>query len=229
MAAPVAGFVQLPTDSGNTGKKIRTQTRVVGADTVHEHHFVPISVRKIDGLYYVVSSVLATVAAADNGTTAARLGWLEMPVGGSKRGRLRKVTVEWALGAAVGADATVMFSPITAARFTFTGTASGALITPAKRHPSDATNSANLRTASTGMTVLLAGVAMRNGLVPFIDFATAAGWAPTVRGDCAWNPGTEDEYLDFGPGEGIVFYQADAGNTTYRSIVNLAWDEYDNA
>ena len=30
-------FVQLPNDSGNTGKKIRTNERVVGADTVEEH------------------------------------------------------------------------------------------------------------------------------------------------------------------------------------------------
>ena len=106
MAAPIAGFVQLPTDSGNTGKKVRTQTRVVGADTVHEHHFVSISSRKIDGVYFAVSGVVATVAAADNGTTAARLGWLEMPVGGTKRGRLRRFCLEWALGAAVAADAT---------------------------------------------------------------------------------------------------------------------------
>ena len=229
MAAPIAGFVQLPTDAGNTGKKVRTQTRVVGADTVHEHHFVPISVRKIDGLYNAVSGVLATVAAADNGTTAARLGWLEMPVGGTKRGRLRRFCLEWALGAAVGADATVMFTPITVSRFTFTGTASGALITPAKRNPSDAANSANLRTASTGMTVTLGALAVRGSLVPFVDFATAAGWAPTATGDFVWTPNHEDEFLDFGPGEGLVFYQADAGNVTWRSVTNIAWDEYDNA
>ena len=40
MAAPIANKIILPDDSGNTGKKVRTQTRVVGADTVHEHFFV---------------------------------------------------------------------------------------------------------------------------------------------------------------------------------------------
>ena len=40
MAAPVADKIILPLDTGNTGKKVRTQTRVVGADTVHEHYFV---------------------------------------------------------------------------------------------------------------------------------------------------------------------------------------------
>ena len=229
MAAPIAGMIQLPTDSGNTGKKVRTQTRVVGADTVHEHHFIPISSRKIDGIYYASSGVLATVAAADNGTTAARLGWLEMPVGGSKRGRLRQIENTSVLGAIVSADFTAMFSPISIARFTFTGTASGALITPARRHPSDAANVANLRTASTGMTVTLAGLARRCGLVPFIDFATAAGWISVSPHSNDYDPQHEDEYLDFGPGEGLVFYQVDAGNTGWRSIVSLAWDEYDNA
>lgn len=35
-----ASFVQLPDDSINLGKKVRTNTRVVGADTVHEHYFL---------------------------------------------------------------------------------------------------------------------------------------------------------------------------------------------
>jgi hypothetical protein len=30
-------FIQLPTDAANTGKKVRVNSRVVGADTVHEH------------------------------------------------------------------------------------------------------------------------------------------------------------------------------------------------
>ena len=229
MAAPIAAFVQLPLDTGNTGKKVRTQTRVVGADTVHEHHFVPISVRKIDGIYHASSGVIATVAAADNGTTAARLGWLEMPVGGSKRGRLRQIETTHVLGAAVAADLTVMFTPIAIARFTFTGTASGALITPAKRHPNDAANVANLRTASTGMTVTLGALARRCGIMPFVDFATAAGWISVSPYGNDFDPIAEDEYLDFGPGEGLVFYQVDAGNVSWRTVVSLVWDEYDNA
>lgn len=40
MAAPIADKIILPLDTGNTGKKVRTQTRLVGADTVHEHFFV---------------------------------------------------------------------------------------------------------------------------------------------------------------------------------------------
>jgi hypothetical protein len=37
MAAPIAAYVQLPADTANTGKKNRTQTKVAGSDTVHQH------------------------------------------------------------------------------------------------------------------------------------------------------------------------------------------------
>ena len=183
-------------------------------------------VRNIDGLWHAVSGVVATVSAADNGTTAARLGWLQMPVGNSRRGRLRRVETITALGAAVGADLTVMFSPIAFQRFTFTGAFSGALITPSDRILADA-NNADLRTAATGATVTLSqAVADRMGLTPFVDFATAAWWISVAPMFADWDPDSEDEYLDFGPGEGIVFFQFDAGNTSWRSIVSLAWDEY---
>jgi hypothetical protein len=33
-------FITTPDDAALTGKKVRTQTRVVGADTVHEHYFI---------------------------------------------------------------------------------------------------------------------------------------------------------------------------------------------
>lgn len=35
-----ASYVQLPDDSLNTGKKVRTNTRTVGPDTVHEHFWI---------------------------------------------------------------------------------------------------------------------------------------------------------------------------------------------
>jgi hypothetical protein len=45
MAAPTPSWVQLPLDTSNTGKKMRTQTRHVGADDVLEHAFNPVSLR----------------------------------------------------------------------------------------------------------------------------------------------------------------------------------------
>lgn len=183
--------------------------------------------RKVEGLFYAVSPVIASVAAADNGTTAARLGWLQMPVGNARRGRLREASATLVLGAAVAADLTVMFSTIAIQRFTFTGAFSGALITPSDRILADA-NNADLRTVNTGATVTLSqGIAKRLNLTPFVDFATAvATFSVTPVISTVYAPNEDDEMLDFGPGEGIVFYQPDAGNTSWRTVVNLVWDEY---
>lgn len=229
MAAPLASFVQLPLDTGNTGKKIRTQTRVVGADTVHEHFFIPISFRKIDGIYSFAATAPAAVqASADNGTSTGRF-WLEMPAGATKRGRLRdfKLTFDW--GVVPAADVPTL-PRIALTRFTFTGTASGAAITPAKRHPSDAANVANVRTAVTGMTVTVGAVSW-TALAPFIDFATAVGINSQPRFTDYYDPDHEDAYMDFGPGEGLLLYQPDAGTASDLRRFNYwgRWDEYDNA
>lgn len=235
MAAPLAGFIQLPSDAGNTGKKVRTQTRVVGPDTVHEHHFVPISSRKINGLYYFTTAVLLSQVTAHNGTTTGH-AWIEMPTGGTTRGRLRRLSATYTLGVVVGADVTALYRALTWARFTFTGTASGAAITPAKRRSDDAANVANIRTASTGMTVTLGALGATLVQLGLIDWTAAVtSGAPatfTVQDSAAgafWEPGNEDEYVDFAAGEGIVFYQPDAGAATFRLVLSGVWDEYDNA
>lgn len=80
MAVPIADKIQLPLDTGNTGKKVRTQTRVVGADTVHEHYFVQISARNIVAAAKVSSGTLTVPTAIHNGTTTGFL-WLYNPVG----------------------------------------------------------------------------------------------------------------------------------------------------
>ncbi len=61
MAAPVAGYVQLPSDTANTGKKNRTQTKAVGSDTVHEHFVVPTEGYTRTGRYFHSSSVARAV------------------------------------------------------------------------------------------------------------------------------------------------------------------------
>ena len=80
MVAPVAAFVQLPLDTGNTGKKTRTQTRVIGADTVHETFVVMSSQRNYFGVYGAHSGNLTIQATATNGTTTGFL-WFINPVG----------------------------------------------------------------------------------------------------------------------------------------------------
>lgn len=223
MAAPVAGYVQLPLDTGNTGKKVRTQSRVVGADTVHEHFFVPISVRKLTGLYFASNAVLSVQASAQNGTATAHW-WFQVPSGASVRARIRRLEI----GIGITATTTMPTAPrIVLNRYTFTGTASGATVTPAKRNSGDATNVADMRTAVTGMTVSMVA-AMVARIIPGAPLTTSGWGMPWAN--LRWDPSNEDEFIDLAAGEGVLLYQPDAGTAsdTRRMSCTLVWDEYDN-
>lgn len=186
--------------------------------------------RSVDGVYHFTTAVLATVAAAHNCTSTAH-AWLEVPVATAKHARLRNLDASMTLGVAVGADVTALYRGLSWARFTFTGTASGAIITPAKRIPTDPVNAANLRTASTGMTVSLGALGRTLIQFGFIDWTaiTTSGSPATftkVQQSTQWKPVKDDEYIDLGPGEGACFYQPDAGATTFRMVLSGIWDEY---
>lgn len=226
MAGPVASFVQLPDDSSNAGKKIRTQTRVVGANTVHEHYFVTASSRLILGRYYFVSTLLSVQVSAQNGTSTGFF-WLQMPVGSNNRGRLRKLLVEQCNLSAIIADLST--SPrILLTRFTFTGTASGAQITPCLRRSDDATAAATVRTAVTGMTVTV-GAPAQAIMVPAVNFTTSG--VESWKNYFEFAPVDEEDFLDFDAGQGFLLYQPDAGTTadTRRFVVSGEWDEYDDS
>lgn len=229
MAGPVAGFVQLPTDSGNAGKKIQTQSEIIGADTVHSHYFVQRSRRKIVGVYLAAATGAVSVqATAQNGTSTGHF-WFEVPTGASIHARIRKFEITYDWGVVPAADVTTL--PRTAlTRFTFTGAASGASITPARRKSDDAANVGNVRTAVTGMTVTVGAVAWMS-LAPFVDFATAVGINMSARNTENYEPLDEEAFLDIAPGEGVLLYQPDAGTASdlRRFGWILRWDEYDSA
>ena len=73
MAAPIADKIVLPLDTGNTGKKVRTQTRVVGADTVHEHIYIPTRQAQVLGVYRLGMAQQTVLATAQNGTSTGFL------------------------------------------------------------------------------------------------------------------------------------------------------------
>src|SRR5256712_1722627 len=107
----------------------------------------------LQGLYYVESGNQTVLASAHAAT--AGFFWLINPVGSTVIVYLRAIGFVWS-GTAVTAFPT---SPrVTVERVTFTGTASGATLTPAKRATTDATNTATLRTASTGLTLTAGAV-----------------------------------------------------------------------
>jgi len=225
MAAPLETYVQLPDDSGNTGKKIRTQSRVVSAQTVHEHYLVPISTAIIKGLYYVTSTLYTVTVAASNGTTTA-VCWLQVPASATINARVRRFDVCMTNAVATAIDEPT--SPRFAfSRFTHIGGWSGAIINPSRRRTTDNQNQADARTAATGTTVTLGNIAW-TGVIPGNDITTAGVYNSFLYQ--AWQPIAEDEFIDLAPGEGLVAFQVDAGTTSdqRRLIVNLCWDEYDN-
>lgn len=218
MAAPIAGFAQLPTDSGNTGKKMRTQTRTIGADTVHEHFFVPSSSRELLGSYVAHSGVFTVQATAQTLPTAFL--YVFNPVGNTRNMALTAIEVLSQLGSALAAPT----SPrLLWKRFTFTGTASGAQITPGKLDSTMPTATCNVRTASTGLSITT-GADM---ICSFpIASATAVGYSPPQMDE--WFEDVESNQIILRAGEGILFYQPDAGTTadTRRIIVTVKWDEF---
>lgn len=225
MPAPVASKIILPLDSGNTGKNVRTQTRVVGPDTVHEHFFIPISARSRLGVYYGHSGIQTIPTGATNGTTTGNF-WLYNPVGSSVKMALRRLreVIQFTVTSAVD----VSVPRIQYNLFTFTGTGSGTQITPAKRDSTDAAPVGNLRTAMTGLTIIL-GAAIRAALPPIISTASSATIQANQLAQVgpAWDM-DEDEMPVLRAGEGIVCWTPDAATTANRRFTSdLIWEEFE--
>lgn len=176
--------------------------------------------RRRTGLYYANLGNTTITAAAD-GATVGRF-WLVNNTGSTVFGALRKVyyTMTTTTGLL-----TISSPSFTVERITFTGTPSGASITPAKRDSSDATASLTIRTASTGMTIT-AGAAAHGFQVTAALATTSNAAAPQIF------PFTndEDEYLILRAGEGIVIRQATAGTVADTRIANfdIQWEEFNS-
>lgn len=222
MAAPVASKIILPLDSGNTGKNVRTQTRSVGGETVHEHFFVPVSERSIVGNHKFSSGVLTVPNAVHNGTTTGFL-WIFNPVGSAIKMSIKRLSYKVNF-TALAVD--LLCGELRTSRFTFTGTASGAQITTIKRASADAAAVGQVRTASTGLTCSLVGTAHSN-LYPTMDLATggAGHWNPAIS---EWSPDSEGGEIVLAAGEGLVVWHAVAVTASNRRlIIDGAWDEFE--
>jgi hypothetical protein len=227
MAAPVPGFVQLPTDSGNTGKKVRTRIRTVGADSVHEHVFVKEYSERILTVYRLALVQATVVASAQNGTTAGML-FAHMPSAVSgKAARIRRLTVS-------SQHSTALTTPtaprLLVRRFTSAGALSGSLIAPNVNNSQDHIAPACLFSlANTGVTVVHVGIGF--GSSALVGALTAVGaYEPNLR-DIIDPAGDEDGWPIFFPGEGFVIYQDTAGTAsdTRKFNVSFLMDEFDTA
>lgn len=222
MAAPVAAKIILPLDSGNTGPKVRTQTRVVGADTVHEHYFVPISERNYLGKYSATIPQIAVPIAIHTPATTG-FAWLYNPVGSAVKMSIKKIVATCQF-AVLAVD--LLPGELSYSLFTFTGTGSGALITPAKRRSTDAAAIGNLRTAMTGLSVSV-GAKINAGPYQTMDLVTggAGHWNPYVD---EWLNDNEDDETVLLAGEGIVVWHSVAVTTANRRLnLTAYWGEFE--
>src|SRR6185369_17033872 len=99
MAGPTASYVQLPSDTANTGKKNRTQTKAVGSDTVHEHFVVPSPSYTHTGRYYACSTAVQAISSAAQTPSTAGFYYLHNSTANTAVGILRGVDITYSLDA----------------------------------------------------------------------------------------------------------------------------------
>lgn len=225
MTAPVAGFVQLPLDTGNTGKKIRTISRTVGSDVVHEHYFIQGREKAVTSVYRLALLQGTVLAAAQNGTNAVMLIG-HMPSTATTRAmRLRRLACSTQHSTAL---ATPTAPRLLARRFTSSGALSASLIAPnVNDSVAHAAPSALFSLVTTGVTVVHVGIGFAAGAIA--GALTAVGAYEPCMKDMIDPAADEDDWPVFRPGEGFVIYQDIAGTTADTRKFNLQFlaDEID--
>jgi hypothetical protein len=217
--AVLDSIIQLPLDTGNTGKMKRTQTRTVGANTVHTDYVIVEDPRELVGVYKCSSGVLTVPIAVHNGTTTG-FAWLSNPIGSNIAMYVNRLTYKQAF-TALAVD--LLVGELETSRFTFTGVNSGVSRTPAKidsNHP-----------AAQGQmfTSFATAVSTLGSEIESTFYLTMPSATPTAVSEIQldeWIPTNAHEELILRPGEGIVVWHAAAVTTANRRLLIIAsWDE----
>lgn len=219
MAVPVADKIILPLDTGNTGKKKRTQTRTVGADSVHEDMVVIVDGRSVTGAYKANSAATTIPSAAQNGTTTG-LFWVYNPVGSTIKMQISQIHV---LHQFVALAVDLLAGELRCSRFTFTGVNSGAQVTPCKINNAVANQGQAATAFATAVPTL--GATLDATFLQTMGLATggAGAWKP---GEDKFDASGEHEEVVLLAGEGLVFWNASAVTTANRrALISVAWDE----
>jgi hypothetical protein len=222
MAAPVPGIVTLPLDTGNTGKKKRTQTRTVGADSVHSDYVVIEDSRSVLGVYRASIPVIAVPIAAHTGTTTG-FAFIYNPVGSVIKMQISRL--EWRNQfRALAVD--LLAGDLRVSRFTFTGVNSGTQVTPARRDSTDAANVGQV-SITWATAVATVGATLCTNFFQTMDLVTggAGHWSP-AQGELSTQ--NEHEEVVLRAGEGIVVWNASGVTTANRGFaLNVNWDEFE--
>ena len=219
MSAPTANKIILPLDTSNTGKKIRTQQRLVGSDLVEEHFFVPVRQADILGIYFCPYNGTIIATAHSFGTSG--FFWLINPADSTILINIRRINIQ----SNIATSLTTPTCPrIAFTRFSFTGTASGATLSGAKRKTSDENAQGSFRTAITGMTLSTQQDFLY--FCPPVAVGTA-GWGLCPPSQEEFVPLSDETFMSLTAAEGICCWQADNGSTsdTRKFFVNLIWEE----
>lgn len=224
MSAPVASYIILPTDSGNTGKQIRTQSKTISGQTVHEHFFVPSYALTVTG-HYFFSSAQQTISATVQDGLSTGFFWFQNPSSSTITVMLRRIIIDFNAASAL---ATPSAPVVSFTKFTFTGTASASTVTPVSAQTAQTSAQFSIRTAVTGMTVSKLSD-FGQAAVPSAE--TAVGIFYGVKEVVPFNPFAYQRgfCLECAPGEGIAVWQSVAGTTsdTRKFGIQVEWDELD--
>lgn len=224
MTAPVANKITLPSDTGNSGKNIRTVTKTVGADSVHTQFWVPDMAVTALGKYFFTSSQQSIVQTPHDGT-ATGFFWLQMPAAATATAILRRLKADYSANAAT---VSITAPTVSFTKFTFTGTASGATASALPYQTAGAANQLVIRTAVTGMTVT---VGQRLGVMTLPAILTAVGIYGGSEEILPFSPfgWQRGHNLEIAPGEGLLIYQ-DVGGTASdprKASFQVEWMELD--
>lgn len=226
MAAPVASYVQLPTDTSNTGKKNRTVTKVVGTDTVHEHLTVPDTGFTRVGRYMSASTVTRAIAQTAAAITTSAGAFLHMSTSATNKvGVLRLVSIGWSQS---GTAVISQTAPLIAVqKYTFNTAHSGTTLDILQTQTTGTAPSANVRSAPTGATIT-GGSMVATFAIPAVLSTVSAYGGQQVIYDITEHYG-RGTGVEFSTGEGIAVYQLKDGTASdsRQYTVRLVWDEID--
>jgi len=220
MAIPVNASVILPDDASNTGKKMRTISRVVGGQTVHEHYFVPSKGRNSTGYYMGHTGICALQQTVMTfGTT--QFFMFTMPTAATVAAAIRKIKVH---SAGTTARVYILATRMMWSNFTFSGTPSGGATTCSRLDSTFPAPQLEARVALNGCTQ--SKIADLWGPIA-IASATVVGYYAPTDNELSM---AEDEntQLIIRPGEGIGFWQADGGlaSDDRKANATVMWEEF---
>jgi hypothetical protein len=229
MAAPIASYVQLPSDASNTGKKNRTQSKTVGSDTVHEHFIVPTEGYTRIGRYFHCSTanraVVNTAVAITTDTVGTYLYMSTLSATTARVGVLREVSVSYGCGDPVISKTAPV---ITATKYTFNVAHSGTTQNICQAQTSSTVPLANVSLAPTGATITAAGD-FGSAVIPaiFTTVGNYTGGKQVLYED--HEPYNRGAAVEFKSGEGIAVHQTISGTASDTRVftVKLVWDEID--